>query len=283
MPGFSKVCQNSLSFQEKSETEILELDQAVRQMYMTVPDVMRTRPMSDSIGDAPFLIMVRVYIEFIHLKSLLVLHRKYMARGNIFSMDTCIEAGSRLVSQFIEMYKEFSPGGQLHGERWMLSSFTLNDFLLGVMVLCLVLYTRRKHGIQHSASGATIDIDISKLLEQSHAICIEKSQASRDARRVSHAIRITLDGNKVPISVEAAVVSPIPSWFAAFSDVRSRNAAMRGDDAAMLPSVYGEEAAFGPFDPFNFMGNDLQGLDWSIPNEQWWDQSVSIENQFPTE
>jgi hypothetical protein len=45
------------------------------------------------------------------------------------------------------MYKEFSPGGQLHAQRWMLTNFTMNDFLLAIMVLCLVVPNEAR-GIQ---------------------------------------------------------------------------------------------------------------------------------------
>lgn len=137
--------------------------------------------------------MVRMYIEFIHLKSLCVLHRRYMARGIDYSSRTCIEAGSKIVIRFIETFQEFRPGGQLYGERWLLSNFTMNDFLLGVMVLCLAIHTR----CGDISSQRTIDVatvkEVLSLLERSLAICIEKSSASKDARKVSHAIRITLN------------------------------------------------------------------------------------------
>ncbi|KIX02717.1 uncharacterized protein Z518_08659 [Rhinocladiella mackenziei CBS 650.93] len=181
MTSFSYVCKDALSFHEKSEIEIIQLDEEIRRMYAMVPDVLRTRPVSESIADDPFLIMTRLYVEFIYLKSLCVLHRKYMARGHDFSTKSCVEAGKRLVSQFIDMYKEFSPGGQLWTERWMLSSFTMNDFLLGVMVFCLVVHSRRKRGARHSLIDSATERDVLPLLEQSHAICVEKSKASRGA------------------------------------------------------------------------------------------------------
>lgn len=188
MISFSKVCQDVLSFKEKSEAETVQIDKEIREMHTTIPDVLRTRPLSESIADAPFLIMTRLYVDFIYLKRLCVLHRRYMARGNVFSTRSCVEAGKRLVSQFIDMYKEFSPGGQLHMERWMLSNFTMNHFLLGVMVLCLVVHTSWERGLQNSAIDTATESKVLALLEQSHAICVEKSIASRDARRVSHAV-----------------------------------------------------------------------------------------------
>ena len=59
-----------------------------------------------------------------------------MARGYEYSTRSCVEAGTSLVGQFLDMFEEFTAGGQLHMVRWMMNSFTVNDFLLGVMVLC---------------------------------------------------------------------------------------------------------------------------------------------------
>ena len=86
MPNFSKVCQDALGFKEKTEEEIIELDQDIRKMHTTIPTILRTRSLSDSIAEDPFLIMTRIYIEMIYLKSLCVLHRKYMARGVDYKM-----------------------------------------------------------------------------------------------------------------------------------------------------------------------------------------------------
>lgn len=277
MISFSKVCQDALSFKENSEAEIVQLDKEVREMHTTIPSVLRARPLSESIADAPFLIMTRLYVDFIYLKSLCVLHRKYMARGNVFSTKSCIEAGTKLVSQFVDMYKEFSPGGQLYTERWMLSNFTMNDFLLGVMVLCLVVHTRWnrwKRGLQNSAIDAATEDKVLALLEQSHAICIEKSTASRDARRVSHALRLTLNNAKSPCSKNAAS-QILQTSSVASSDVHSTVGEAPGvDPASLLLHPWqgyvqsSDEAAFGLLDPFNFMGNDLENMDWTVFDPQ---------------
>ncbi|KAJ5234498.1 uncharacterized protein N7469_003666 [Penicillium citrinum] len=74
MDSFSKVCRDTLSFDEKSETEIAQLDGEIRQFY---------------------------------LKSLCVFHRKYMVRGDPFSTKSCVEAGQQLVSIFIESTESF--------------------------------------------------------------------------------------------------------------------------------------------------------------------------------
>lgn len=238
-----KICQDALSFKEKSETEVLQLDEEVRQTHTTVPKILRIRSFSESITDDPFLIITRLYIEFIHLKSLCILHRKYMARGNIYSAKVCIESGRELVGQFIEMHKEISPGGRLYATRWMLTNFTMNDFLLGIMVLCLVVHTYRKGVLQPPVIDALIEDELLQLLRQSLDICVEKSPICKDAQRVSHALRLVLNGASTTESQRGGINLETLSLQAA--------------------NGHAEEAlSFDITDPFTSMGNDFENLDW---------------------
>ncbi|KIW97071.1 uncharacterized protein Z519_02463 [Cladophialophora bantiana CBS 173.52] len=273
MSGFGKVYQDALSFREKTETEVLQLDQEIQQMYETIPEVLRTRPLSESIMDSPFVIMTRLYIDFIYLKSLLVLHRRYMARGNLSSTQSCVSAGTRLVGQFIAMYKEIAPGGLLHTERWMLTNFTMNDFLLGVMVLCLIIHIRRKHmaGSVPSFIDAPTEAEVIALLEQAAVICIEKSSLSQDAKQVSVAIRLVLDSTtslNMPNANEA---------FPPYGKQSNIAGSSRDVDLAPLPlqpqeeqryPLGNQELSFGLLDPFNFMHDDFERMDWMAFDSQ---------------
>ncbi len=183
MVSFSKVCKDALSFKKKSDAEIDQLDEEIRQINSTLPEVLRTHPLAESITDTPFLIMTRLYIDFIYLKSLCVLHRRYMARGSAFSTRVCIDAGKKIMSQFIDMYKELAPRGKLCTERWMLNNFIMNDFLLGIMVLCLAVHIRWKRGAKNTVIDTVTENEVLYLLEQAHAICVEESSICRDARR----------------------------------------------------------------------------------------------------
>ncbi|RFU26586.1 hypothetical protein B7463_g9754, partial [Scytalidium lignicola] len=256
--GFSKVCKDALSFNEKSEAEIFELDKEIRQMHTTIPDILRTRPLAESLIDMPFLVMTRLYVEFIYQKSLCVLHRKYMTRGNLFSTRSCIEAGKSLVSQFINMFKEFVPGGHLYKERWMLTNFTMNDFHLGIMVLCLAINIRRKRGSRYSAINSTVENEILPLLEQARVICIAKSASSIDARHVAHAISIILGGSH-PSQMSPTLSSDLQS---------SHNSAQNVDLRALSLQpqsewIEGNVETHGWLDSFNFMGDEFENMDWA--------------------
>ncbi|RMZ39935.1 short chain dehydrogenase [Aspergillus flavus] len=229
--SFSKVCKYMLSFKEQSEAVLHRLDEEIRQT---------------------------LYIEFICLKNLCVLHRGYMVQGNVNSTKACVEAAKRLVSQFINMYKEFSPGGQLHTEQWMLTNFTMNDFLLGVMVLCLVIHIHRKQASWTGTIDSAIQKEVLSLLEQSYEVCVENSQASRDARRVSHALHLTLNSAKTSRAPE----------------LQPANDATSGTNSALLAtqteSTIGQTsfAPFDVFDPFNIMGMDFEIIDWDAFDPQ---------------
>ncbi|KUJ20226.1 uncharacterized protein LY89DRAFT_695732 [Mollisia scopiformis] len=255
MHSFYKVCQHALSFKDKSEEEIRNLDEEIRRMHDMTPEVLRVRPLSESIVDPAYLVMTRIFVEFIYLKSLCALHRRYMARGNVFSTGACVEAGTTLVRQFIEVYSEFRPGGMLYMERWMLTNFTMNDFLMGVMVLCLVVHTRWRREAQEPMIDPAMEDEAKGLLERSFEICSEKSSVSRDALRVSHAIRLTLNGTNHWKDTTNTTVSH-PSVLL----VRSPGLTHR----QVHGNVFGDEAAFGALDPFNFAGHDLESIDWSI-------------------
>lgn len=278
LASFSKVSKDALSFNEKSEAEVYQLDQEIRQVHATTPDILRTRALGDSLADSPFLIMTRLYIEFIHLKSVLVLHRKYMVRGSIFSTVACVEAGKSLVRQFVDMYHERAPGGQLHLGSWMLNNFTMNDFLLGVMVLCLVVHLRRRRrggqNFLRSNGEAATEKELLSLLKRSRDICVEKSPASRDAWRVSHAISLTLDYAKSSDGASTGGSTlPQPhslnTWTDTFNGVHSTGSGFQPTDPTSLVLFSGDEQSnqygdtgIGTLDSFSFMFNGLDGVDW---------------------
>ncbi|KAK9482786.1 hypothetical protein V1527DRAFT_521821 [Lipomyces starkeyi] len=203
--SFSKVCKDTLSFKEKSEAEILQLDEEIRQMYKTIPDILRTRPLSESIADAPFSHNDQT-IRRIHLPK-----------------------------------KSVCSTSQIHAPRQC------------IMVLCLVVHTHRKRGSRHPAIDSATEREVLPLLEQSYDICVEKSQVSRDARRVSHAVRLILNGTKTSNAPESRSGGDNAPGI----DIASRSLQPEHGNGQ------GNVTPFDLLDPFNFMGNDFENIDWS--------------------
>ncbi|KAK5452894.1 hypothetical protein LTS15_007042 [Exophiala xenobiotica] len=204
MTSFGRVCAHSLSFRDVSQAEVMALDREVRSVHATVPDVLRIRPMSKSFADPSYLVMVRINCEFLFQKSLCVLHRKYMTTTNAQtgeythpeSVAACTNAASAITRHMLDLHKEFKPGGQLYTKRWMLTSFTMNDFYLASMVLCLaVSMWKRRHPGQSVQEGPEADEktrEIYALLTAAFGLCEELSPTSTEAKRVADVLRVVL-------------------------------------------------------------------------------------------
>jgi hypothetical protein len=194
MTTFGKVCAHALSFRtDNHPQQVMDLDREVRATYATVPSVLHIKPMSQSFADPSYLTMVRTNCEFLYQKSLLVLHRKYMTQGtHPASTRACTDAAIAITRHMLDLHKEFKPGGQLFNDRWMLNSFTMNDFYLAGMVLCLRVSMWKK-------ANPGIDINADEemkeqytMLRDSFAICEELSPTSSEARRVAAVLRAVL-------------------------------------------------------------------------------------------
>ena len=270
MPTFSKVCQHALSVHADNE-DVSQLDAEIRRVHGTVPEMLRPRSFADSIGDPPFLIVTRIFTDIVHLKSLCVLHRRHMAGGNDFSTTTCVQAASSIVGHFIDIHREFSPGGRLYFERWMLTTFTVNDFLLGVLVLCHFMHIQWKRSVRQVSSDTVITTEVRLLLRQAHTVCVGLSDASNDVQRVSNAIRMTLDSvgsSKMPKDATTAQTCPRSSSIPDSSEsdpegMPAGGAAVPHSSAYYTRYEPGNETLLAPSDPFHLSYHDLLNVDWS--------------------
>ncbi len=276
MSNFGRICNHALSFKNSSQAEVMDLDSQVRATYSQVPYTLRIRPMAQSLADPPYLLMVRLNCEFLYQKSLLVLHRKYMTQGFEYSTKACLDAAIAIVNCFADMYKEFQPGGSLFNDRWMLTSFTLNDFLLASMVLCLSLSQWRKKNpgrlILEDASG-THQLE---MLRRCHIICEERAPTSTESRKVANALRAML----VQIEPEGPA-SALPQRTSATADANTistyphdqLSGTANGDAIMLTPPTPTEtpmpqtgadpfaSTSLGPFD--NFL-EDTEHIDWTF-------------------
>ena len=192
MTVFEKVIRHTLSVIDRPEDELEMIEQELRDTYAALPVVFQPRPMADSIVDSPSVVVTRLCVYSIYQKCLCVLHRKYVARGRQKSIQICHGSASDLVRQYLDIYKEFEPGGQLQTERWFMGSITWHDFLLGSTALCLTVCSTGYDAAQ-SANTAFVDVFGSlELLQRAKAVCEEQSTRSRDTRKVQRLIEATL-------------------------------------------------------------------------------------------
>ena len=187
MTVFEKILRHNLSTMNKS-SDAGELDTEITAIYSKLPEILRPRPMADSVVDSPSLIVTRLCVFFVYQKCLCVLHRPYVTLGRAYSIQICFDAASNIVRYFIDMYKEFLPGGQLETERWFMSNITWHDYLLAVTALCLVICAR-------SQTMAALDlqsIETLQLLRRARDVCMEHSSKSKDSEKVQKVVNATL-------------------------------------------------------------------------------------------
>jgi Fungal Zn(2)-Cys(6) binuclear cluster domain/Fungal specific transcription factor domain len=192
MAVFEKIIRHTLSATDRPSDELEVIEQELRGTYAALPVVFQPRPMADSIVDSPSVVVTRLCVYFIYQKCLCVLHRKYVTRGRQNSVQICYDSALNLVRRFLDIYKEFEPGGQLETERWFMSSITWHDFLLGCTALCLTVCSTRHYAIE-PASTAIVDVVGSlELLQNAKAVCEKQSARSRDTRKVRQLVEATI-------------------------------------------------------------------------------------------
>ncbi|KAF1988217.1 hypothetical protein K402DRAFT_391981 [Aulographum hederae CBS 113979] len=141
------------------ETTIL-LDKEMRETYDSLPANFRMTTISRSFLDASYVIMERVCIELMYLKGIVVLHRRFLRNDNHHDgagaihgdfRRICVDAAMEILARQADLHQACLPGGQMHDDRWMITSLPAHDFLIAAMVVCLDLST----GVQSSAERAS--------------------------------------------------------------------------------------------------------------------------------
>jgi hypothetical protein len=229
MTTFGKVCARALSFQcdDTVPEEVTKLDREVRETHGTVPEVLHVKPMSQSYADPSYLTMVRTNCEFLYQKTIIVLHRKYMNQGNYpGSTKACTDAAVAIIRHMLDLHREFQPGGQLHEDRWMLSSFTMNDFYLAAMVLCLNISTWKRKNPTRNIADHEIVARQYQMLKESYELCQEMSPTSNEARRVAAVLgAMSGDGGRT-LSEMSSIPSNLSSGATSLADTQNYTSSM---------------------------------------------------------
>ncbi|KAG5770594.1 hypothetical protein H9Q72_002584 [Fusarium xylarioides] len=192
MTIFDKILQHALlnPSHEAIDARIDSLETELKNLYGSLPELYRPRPIENCIIDRPQLIIARLCISSVYYKSLCVLHRPHVPKHRDKSIQECYLASSALVTDLLHVYEECKPGGQLDTEEWFTKSITWHDLLLGVTTLCLVAYATNQ-----TTDGFDIDqLGVQLLLERVRTmIQTEKSEDGARARsRVLSIVEATI-------------------------------------------------------------------------------------------
>ena len=190
MDLLKKLLHQQLSSKPLSyDEDVLKLDKELQDVYHNIPDILRMRPMSQSYTDAAWLIMNRFKVEILYLKSLCIIHRKYLTSNprHQYSIETCMHAAMQILNHQDTIYTESKPGGQLYTNRWMVMSLHLADFFLAGVILGLIITT-----VPYARLDLKKVMEIRSLLRNSLNIISEQRLESAEAERFSSALEIIL-------------------------------------------------------------------------------------------
>ncbi|KAK3171834.1 hypothetical protein OEA41_003918 [Lepraria neglecta] len=284
---YGRVIRHALSLQNPSYEGTLKLDGELREINAAVPPSLRMRPLGSSFTDQTYEILNRLNIEQLYLKSLCILHRKYLShdRSNpafIYSRRTCTDAGLQLLKFQAEIHDACQPGGQLYNDRWMLSSLTLHGFLLAAMITSLDLYESHKQSMSTSPEDMNAQVKKYDALKLSHGIWTSRRGISRDARRAANVLAAML--SKVPrpnippnpadtpqemptwppvsmngadVKSAASISSRYSSWDMSGFDFQGQE--FPGNDYAPSDAISA--------DPLNTVFNDFDNIDWGLVDQ----------------
>ena len=132
-----QISKKTLSY----EQDVLQIDRRMRDKYLAMPSILRVKPMSESYGSPSWMIFNRIKVDILYQKSLCVLHRQHLDSDprHQYSIDTCVQASTQLLKHQQTLHSEAVLGGQLTGNRWLVTSMHFPDFFLGAIVLGLIL------------------------------------------------------------------------------------------------------------------------------------------------
>ncbi|GAM42118.1 hypothetical protein TCE0_043r15797 [Talaromyces pinophilus] len=180
----------------------IDLDAKLRETYAQIPEMLKRRPINQSFTVSSGLIINRSTIELLYLKSVIVLHRRYLNTERHdpqreFSRRACINAALEVLARQTELHAATSgPHGRLYEDRWMVSSLTAHDFLLASMVICLELSVLMRSPSSGKAGHGQISPHFARLLDallNSQRIWAEKSAYSNEARTAALTLQLMID------------------------------------------------------------------------------------------
>lgn len=203
MAMFKRVVSHTRSLTPPPYDKTLSLDEETRSVYDQVPSNFKYKTLRDSIFESSGIIMNRATVELLHLKSIIVLHRQYVTNSQDhryhFSRGACVQAARCILERQAELFEATKPNGQLHEERFMISSLVTHDFILAAMVVCLDLTIRSQCLGNFETGGITDATDPDSkyeeslaALRQAHYIWATAIPYSSEARIVTQALDSTI-------------------------------------------------------------------------------------------
>ncbi|KAL2444480.1 Zn(2)-C6 fungal-type transcription factor mpsB [Exophiala dermatitidis] len=244
--GFGRVLEEVNGVNHKGYDEILKIDQGLREVYESIPEHLKLRPMAEQTLAPISLIMARFSLATVYHKSQCVLHRRFLRlarNGNRYmhSRRTCLDSAMQLLNYQAIQHQQSQERGRLRSMRNHINSLTAHDYLLGATILCMDLYNHREGSDPDastpstSVSGGSVSQgsnsnssdgtyipglsytreDLIRALEDSRDIWMANRDFSIEAYKASEMLNVLLYHIKLPYSPSNAQHTQIPAAAAA--------------------------------------------------------------------
>ncbi|EXJ78104.1 hypothetical protein A1O3_09265 [Capronia epimyces CBS 606.96] len=237
--GFGRVQEEINGVTRKGYDELLKIDRGLREIYESIPDHLKLRPMAEQTLAPISLILARFSLATVYHKSQCVLHRRFARQarnGNRYmhSRRTCLDSAMQLLSLQAIQHQQSQERGRLRSLRNHVNSLTAHDYLLAATVLCMDLYSHRErpdHDVDTpntSVSGGSISQgsntsdgvyvpglpytreDLIRALEESRDVWLANRDFSIEAYKASELLNVLIYHIKLPSSPSNPQHTQIP-------------------------------------------------------------------------
>ncbi|ROV89674.1 hypothetical protein VSDG_08097 [Cytospora chrysosperma] len=204
-----RIVKQALAVVQPLYADVVRLDADLRDLHNDVPPSLSYRPIRESgFADVPDIIMRRIQFEMTHLKSMCVLHRRYLTferENSIYerSREACRDASLRLLDLQAEFDEQSGEGGRLYEKRYLLTNMGFHDFLLAAMCLCLDLVVGHRTSKQQDHERKI------SALRRARVIWGKTADSSKEAAHATKVLDAILA--RVPTSSDGAAGTTSPS------------------------------------------------------------------------
>jgi hypothetical protein len=210
---FRKVARLALYPKLPPYADVMDLDAELRRTRSEIPPSLASRPIRSGIADDSFAVMHRLNLELTYLKSMMILHRRYLTHERsspkyAHSREACVTTSFQVLQHQAELYQASQPGAQLYNQRWPTSSIATHDFLLAGTILCLDLYESCRESLNEPVSFSTQEALAKQYdaLKTSQEIWQTRRTISADAKRAASILGVMLSKINRPGSPGEATV-----------------------------------------------------------------------------
>lgn len=215
--AFGHISEITSAIKPCSYAEVVRADSILQKALASIPPPLKMKPIALSVADSPVAIMARLFLQHLHLKGQITLHRRFLYTKSTsqdedtfaYSRKVCLDAsiGSLEIQDLLD--RETCPGGLLHTMRFRVKSLMNHHFLTSTMILCSLLYREQHMGRKD---------DILETLRRTREIWLRRSSTSLEAKKAAETVTVFLaKAAGSPVNQDTQDV-PFPDTSAAFGD-----------------------------------------------------------------